>query len=82
MDGERGGGINFNRRLQLTVYPLPKSCRGNSNYSHNPYNKVTGCLSVCPGKVYKYFEGGYHHPPKRNLPQEKNYPPQFKKKLN
>ena len=23
-----------------------------------PYLKVTGCLYVCPGKVYNYFGGG------------------------
>ena len=28
-------------------------------------------LLIGPGKVYNYFWGGYHHPPKRNNPEKK-----------
>ena len=27
---------------------------------------LTGYLLIGPGKVYNYFGGGYHYPPKRN----------------
>ena len=30
--------------------------------------------NVDPGKVYNYFEEGYHHPPNRNRPKRKWLP--------
>ena len=30
------------------------------------YVGTGGLLLIGPGKVYNYFGGGYHHPPKRN----------------
>ena len=42
-----------------------------------PYNKVTGCLTVCTEGSRQPLKrsGSHRHPPKRNSPHHKKSPP-------